>query len=170
MTARTSLTRFLVPLLGDLWLAAAGAANLQISPVMINFRIGQGAAGINLQNMGETPIYGQVRVFIWDRTGTEEVLTPTREVVVFGEICAAARSLSWPLCRSPVIPLFHSEKSHCARLAERSAKSLNPGNSHTCSPACDGTGMGFQSDSRGYGPAARFVPTGRYGSNNGVRK
>jgi fimbrial chaperone protein len=57
------------------------AANLQISPVMINFRAGQGAAGINLQNYGETPLYGQVRVYAWDQRNGEDVLTPATEVV-----------------------------------------------------------------------------------------
>ena len=59
----------------------ASAANLQISPVMIILRAGQGATGITMQNMGETPVYGQVRVFLWDQNNTEDVLTPTQEVV-----------------------------------------------------------------------------------------
>jgi fimbrial chaperone protein len=59
----------------------AGAASLQISPVMITLRAGQGATGINMQNMGETPVYGQVRVFLWDQNNAEDVLTPTQEVV-----------------------------------------------------------------------------------------
>ena len=85
MTARIPLPRFfakfLICLCNCCWLAVAGAANLQISPVMINFRAEQGAAGINLQNMGDAPIYGQVRVFLWDQRGTEDVLTPTQDVV-----------------------------------------------------------------------------------------
>lgn len=59
----------------------AGAASLQISPVMIILRAGQGATGISMQNMGETPMYGQVRVFLWDQNNAEDVLTPTQEVV-----------------------------------------------------------------------------------------
>lgn len=51
----------------------ASAANLQISPVMIILRAGQGATGITMQNMGETPVYGQVRVFLWDQNNTEDV-------------------------------------------------------------------------------------------------
>jgi fimbrial chaperone protein len=57
------------------------AANLQISPVMINFHASQAAAGINLQNYGETPLYGQVRVYTWDQQGGEDVLAPATEVV-----------------------------------------------------------------------------------------
>jgi fimbrial chaperone protein len=59
----------------------AQAANLQISPVMINFRASQSAAGINLQNYGETPLYGQVRVYTWDQQNGEDVLAPATEVV-----------------------------------------------------------------------------------------
>lgn len=61
--------------------AGAWAANLQISPVMINFRGDQNATGINLQNLGEAPIFGQVRVYSWDQKDGEDVLLPTTEVV-----------------------------------------------------------------------------------------
>lgn len=60
---------------------AGVAANLQISPVTINFRAEQSAAGISLQNMGETPVYGQVRVFVWDQQGGDDVLIATQELV-----------------------------------------------------------------------------------------
>lgn len=60
---------------------AAGAANLQISPVMVNLRAGQGASGISMQNLGETPVYGQVRVYLWEQQGGDDVLTPTQDVV-----------------------------------------------------------------------------------------
>ncbi|MBE3027461.1 molecular chaperone [Janthinobacterium sp. BJB1] len=70
------------------WLAllACGAAgvqgaNLQISPVTLNFRAEQGAAGINLQNLGDQPMYGQVRVFAWDQRDGEETLVATQELV-----------------------------------------------------------------------------------------
>lgn len=61
--------------------APAAAANLQISPVTINFRAEQTAAGITLQNLGDTSVYGQVRVFVWDQVNGEEVLTATQELV-----------------------------------------------------------------------------------------
>jgi fimbrial chaperone protein len=77
-------------------LAAAGeaeAANLQISPVSIAFEPGQGAAGINLQNFGDTPLYGQVRVYTWEQKDGIDVLTPTGEVVASPPIIeVAARS------------------------------------------------------------------------------
>jgi fimbrial chaperone protein len=61
--------------------AGAGAASLQISPVMITLRAGQGATGLNMQNMGETPVYGQVRVYLWQQKDGDDVLTPTQDVV-----------------------------------------------------------------------------------------
>lgn len=65
------------------WLPAsvATAANLQISPVMIILRAGQGATGITMQNMGEAPVYGQVRVFLWEQKDGDDVLTPSQDVV-----------------------------------------------------------------------------------------
>jgi len=64
------------------WLAGpVAAANLQISPVMIQLRAGQGATGINMQNLGEAAVYGQVRVYQWDQKDGDDVLTPTQDVV-----------------------------------------------------------------------------------------
>jgi len=60
---------------------AAGAANLQISPVSIAFQPAQAASGINLQNFGDTSLYGQVRVYAWDQKDGVDVLTPTTDVI-----------------------------------------------------------------------------------------
>ena len=60
---------------------SANGANLQISPVSISFQPGQNAAGIQLQNNGDTPIYGQVRVYAWDQKDGADVLTPTTNLV-----------------------------------------------------------------------------------------
>lgn len=67
-----------------IWLALAlpvAAANLQISPVMINLRPGQGATGITLQNMGDATVYGQVRVYLWEQKDGDDVLSATQDVV-----------------------------------------------------------------------------------------
>jgi len=60
---------------------AAGAANLQISPVSLSLHAGQNAAGVALQNLGEAAVYGQVRVFQWEQKDGDDVLTPTQELV-----------------------------------------------------------------------------------------
>ncbi|MDN2710983.1 MULTISPECIES: fimbrial biogenesis chaperone [unclassified Janthinobacterium] len=86
-----SLFRPLLALLAALCCAAGGqAANLQISPVTINFRAEQSAAGINLQNLGDQPMYGQVRVFAWEQRNGEEVLAPTQELVASPPIVEVA--------------------------------------------------------------------------------
>lgn len=59
----------------------AHGASLQISPVMISFQPGQNAAGIQLQNNGDAPLYGQVRVYAWDQRDGADVLTPTTALV-----------------------------------------------------------------------------------------
>ena len=86
---------------GWLWMAAcllyatgAGAASLQISPVSLRFNGAQQAGAIALQNMGEGPIYGQVRVFRWDQQDGEDVLTPTRELVASPPIVQIAAHAS----------------------------------------------------------------------------
>lgn len=61
--------------------ASAAAASLQISPVSIRFDGEQRATVITLQNLGETAIYGQVRVYRWDQQNGEDVLTPTRDLL-----------------------------------------------------------------------------------------
>jgi len=59
----------------------AHGANLQISPVSISFQPGQNAAGIQLQNNGDTPLYGQVRVYAWDQRDGVDALSPTTHLV-----------------------------------------------------------------------------------------
>lgn len=59
----------------------AHGANLQISPVSLSFQPGQNAAGIQLQNNGDTPLYGQVRVYAWDQRNGVDDLTPTTQLV-----------------------------------------------------------------------------------------
>lgn len=80
---KAGLTFLMKSVLALLGCCAPGVhgANLQISPVTLNLRAAQSAAGINLQNLGDQPIYGQVRVFAWDQRGGEEVLAPTQELV-----------------------------------------------------------------------------------------
>lgn len=61
--------------------APAHGANLQISPVSISFQPGQNAAGIQLQNNGDTPLHGQVRVYAWDQRDGVDALGPTTQLV-----------------------------------------------------------------------------------------
>jgi len=76
------LVRWGVSILGSLLLlSGAGAANLQISPVMISLRAGQGATGITMQNLSEHPVYGQVRVYLWEQKDGDDVLSPTQDIV-----------------------------------------------------------------------------------------
>src|SRR5579859_6455132 len=61
--------------------AAARAASLQISPVMVDMSPDMNAAGITLSNPGDQPLYGQVRVFRWDQSDTDDTLEPTTDIV-----------------------------------------------------------------------------------------
>ena len=78
MCARIS--SMLVVLLG--WICPAGAATLQISPVMVEMAPQQGASGIMLRNPDAMPVYGQVRVYAWEQRGGDDVLLPTDEIQV----------------------------------------------------------------------------------------
>jgi fimbrial chaperone protein len=67
---------------GMLVLCAIGrASSLQISPVMIELRHGEGASTITLYNLGDRPLYGQVRVFRWDQADAHDNLTATQDLV-----------------------------------------------------------------------------------------
>ena len=68
----------------------AAAANLQISPVSIFLRADQQSGAVQLRNMGNEAIYGQVRVFEWDQKESEDVLTPTTEVIASPPIVQVA--------------------------------------------------------------------------------
>ena len=81
MTARRTFLLLTMLLLGIAGVETAGAANLQISPVTINMRAEQTSAGITLQNLGDAPLFGQVRVFLWDQANGEEAMSPTQELV-----------------------------------------------------------------------------------------
>jgi fimbrial chaperone protein len=63
------------------WLGTAAAATLQIAPVTVEMGADASAVGITLRNPGDTPLYGQVRVFRWDQQQGDDALTPTQEVV-----------------------------------------------------------------------------------------
>jgi fimbrial chaperone protein len=76
-----TLVRLGISIFGSLLLGDTGAANLQISPVMISLRAGQGATGITMQNLSESPVYGQVRVYLWEQKDGDDVLSPTQDIV-----------------------------------------------------------------------------------------
>jgi fimbrial chaperone protein len=89
---------------------AAHGANLQISPVSISFQPGQNAAGIQLQNNGDTPLYGQVRVYAWDQRDGIDALTPTTQLVA-----------------SPPIIEIAGKSSQTIRLVRRAGTPATPG-------------------------------------------
>lgn len=56
---------------------SASAATLQISPVNVEFAARQNAIGLTLTNPGDTPVYGQIRIYSWTQEDGEDKLTPT---------------------------------------------------------------------------------------------
>lgn len=61
--------------------AVVHAASLQISPVTVDLQPNENAIGITLRNPGDHPLYGQVRIFKWDQTSTDDTLTPTQDLI-----------------------------------------------------------------------------------------
>jgi fimbrial chaperone protein len=59
----------------------AGAASLQVAPLMLEVAPGGQASTITLRNEGPRPINAQVRVFRWTQSDGEDVLEPTAAVV-----------------------------------------------------------------------------------------
>ncbi|CAM3810929.1 molecular chaperone [Bordetella tumulicola] len=64
-----------------LFTARAAGVTLQVSPVTIEMAQGQNGAALTLTNPGDTPVYGQVRVFEWDQHNGEDTLAPTERLV-----------------------------------------------------------------------------------------
>lgn len=57
------------------------AADLQISPISLEFGPRQQGQGIWLRNSGSAPIDAQVRVLRWSQDDSDETLEPTRELL-----------------------------------------------------------------------------------------
>jgi fimbrial chaperone protein len=71
-------------LMASLWAAGSGgnavAADLQVSPISLEFSPREQARGIWLSNTGAKPLRAQVRVQQWTQTDNQDQLTPTREL------------------------------------------------------------------------------------------
>lgn len=79
-----SLSSFLknsVLLMALAWGSAAGAADLQVSPVRFDISHTDTSKSLWLTNTGSDPIQVQVTVLKWEQDGGEETLTPTTEMV-----------------------------------------------------------------------------------------
>jgi len=67
---------------GCLLSGTAQAAVLEISPVVISLAAGQSATTIEIRNRGDAPAAVQVRAYAWAQAGDEDVLTPTRDIIL----------------------------------------------------------------------------------------
>ena len=77
----------------------AHAASLQISPVILNLDGAERAASMTLRNEGAEPIYGQVRVYAWSQTTTEDVLQETTDLAASPAIGSRDSKTSMAACR-----------------------------------------------------------------------
>ncbi|WP_417675608.1 molecular chaperone [Pseudodonghicola sp.] len=62
--------------------APARAEGLRVAPVLLEVQAPGAQTSLTLRNIGKQPITVQARVFLWDQTGGEDRLVPTRDVVV----------------------------------------------------------------------------------------
>jgi fimbrial chaperone protein len=60
---------------------SAGAASLRVAPVMLQVT-GSATTTLRVWNTDKSALRIQVRVFRWTREGGEDILTPTKDVVV----------------------------------------------------------------------------------------
>jgi fimbrial chaperone protein len=87
------------------------------------------AVGMALRNPGNTPVYGQVRVFQWDQTHDGDTLTPTQELVASPpliQINAQADQMVRLVRRLPVAP--EAEKSYRILIDELQPPEAAPSN------------------------------------------
>jgi fimbrial chaperone protein len=83
----------------------AWAASLQISPVTVEFDAQMSAVGLTLSNPGDQPLYGQVRVFLWDQSDGQDQLSATTDLIA-----------------SPPLIQIAPHSQQLVRLVRRSAK------------------------------------------------
>lgn len=62
--------------------ALASAGGFSVAPTTLEFKAGQTAQGLRLQNSGDRPVNAQLRVFEWTQQNGADVLTPSRSLVV----------------------------------------------------------------------------------------
>jgi fimbrial chaperone protein len=76
--------RFLAAMLAATCLitADASAASLRVAPVMLDVAGGAATTTLRVWNTDKAAVKIQVRVYRWTRDGNEDVLTPTKDVVV----------------------------------------------------------------------------------------
>ena len=70
--------------------AAARAAALEISTVMVTFASGQAIETLALRNASANPISAQIRAFEWRQTKTDDDLAPTTRLIASPPICTIA--------------------------------------------------------------------------------
>jgi fimbrial chaperone protein len=70
--------------------AAAGAADLQVSPILVEFGAREQAAAVWLSNTGKQPLRAQVRIQAWTQEGDQDVLEATRDLVASPAILEVA--------------------------------------------------------------------------------
>src|SRR3546814_19457105 len=61
---------------------AACAGGLGVSPILLEFNTQAQAQALWLSNAGDQVLHGQVRAFRWTQANGEDVLTPTRDLVL----------------------------------------------------------------------------------------
>jgi fimbrial chaperone protein len=62
--------------------ADASAGSLRVAPVLLDVASGAATTTLRVWNTDKAPVKIQVRVYRWTRDGNEDVLTPTKDVVV----------------------------------------------------------------------------------------
>ena len=57
------------------------AQALQASPITVEFLASESASDVTLQNPGDQPLFGQVRILRWDQVNGDDELNPTNDLI-----------------------------------------------------------------------------------------
>jgi fimbrial chaperone protein len=60
---------------------SAGAASLRVAPILLDVASGTKMTTLHIWNADKAPVSVQVRVYLWTKKGTDDILTPTKDVV-----------------------------------------------------------------------------------------
>ncbi|KJM57670.1 hypothetical protein SS31_22310 [Pluralibacter gergoviae] len=76
------IVRYLLAPLGLCLTAGAGAASLQMYPLVVNFCNGESVRPVYVKNTGTAPIGAQLRVYQWQQKNHADVLTPATQIII----------------------------------------------------------------------------------------
>lgn len=120
---------------------AVNAGGLEVTPTSLQITSRQSADGISLRNVGDAPLYAQVRVFAWSQQNNEDLLTPSTAISVSPPMLQIAPGATQLLrvIRSTGAPPAGKEETYRLIIDEIPASSVTPAAAQAAASAANAT-------------------------------